>query len=790
MNPLAGTRLNNIHASNELSSTTLHGAVRSLMLIHWTVIEFLYQSLTFNCCIPFSHVGGDSSTLSNDHPPLNTHTHGRINVHRTTTSTVSQHQATNIGSRREQRTSPMLKGRSASDPNLNSLTTRSSISGSKEQDGGGSMSEADRNSSEDASLKVVEVEVSPSDSNELMLFKPITNVGGARMYTTLTAVANRMMKSDDGTRVLSPEPADSSNSSDRSFSPPLNDSLDQPASRYVVTSVAKQIKASRQQQEQAVRQSVKLTPQKRTEREDNRQNSSLKVTGISATAHTPHYSTSQPIYVCESSDSSNDIDGDTDSLDEEGTYTCRRATPLNSRSQKNLHQPTVTKEMTSLDEPGVAHTDETQNLNNCNTDEVTVTDSKPKIVGILKKTSTPSVEQSQTGLSMNSSAPLERPQSGVESCLTSTSISSTRSQKRVRFLDQVGSNNGHGHAPHNDNMWTKVLPNSFKGQHLPNSAFTPKMRVFLTSNATVPPAPISGPPKRPTSSSTVNGITVRVPVASVESPSSPKHHQQAQNSPQHGDTRRAQNEAQKQNGGNVKKSDNLSKNIQVNGTSSPIHEQDTSSSSLSGDESYTVEAAPIPNKKALDKTPTDNEINEMWQQIRTCLDDNKQSTVPVQPYPFQMPVNGMQRYASPSSVYLRDVETDTSAVSLQRNLSAMAAPQQSEFHGHQQAHSRANDQNGVRLVHRQANRSRPMRCHHQAHVHAPSQHSRRQQSSVHHGHSATYPYSDQEQPHAHRQYRGYPPGIQTSTQEPELVVRATASTINGRTSMRRAINVI
>jgi hypothetical protein len=99
----------------------------------------------------------------------------------------------------------------------------------------------------------------------------------------------------------------------------------------------------------------------------------------------------------------------------------------------------------------------------------------------------------------------------------------------------------------------------------------------------------------------------------------------------------------------------------------------------------------------------------------------------------------------------------------------------------------------VRLVHRQSSRNRPMRCQHQPHNQA--QLARRHQSHTrhdhgagggghthHHGHTATYPFANQDQsPQGQGQLvRVYPP-MQTSSREPELVVRATASPINGRT---------
>ena len=721
------------------------------------------------------------STRSNGHPPPNnTHTHGRINVHHhppVPSTTVVQQQLTSA-TITDQSTNPMLRGRSASDPNLTSLAARSSTNISKAQHTRSSAVNSDQKdevSAEGEKLNVMEVEVSPNASDELMLFKPVKSVGGGRPHPNSSLVAGRLMQTDDGTRVVSPEPADSSTSSDRSSSPPLNDSLEQPASRYVVSSVAKQMKASRQQHEQAARRRVKLTSQRRPDSGDslkNGQQSSVKAMVVSATAHVHTTSPtptppptppppSQPIYVCQENSSLSDDVGDSDSLNEEGSYSShRRPPPYQSRKQFHRKVDTASHD-TSRNDQGV------ESRAVADSDELAMKEIKPKIVGILKKTSTCSVELSQTGLSTGTLAT----DSGS---LASSSSATNRTQKRVRFIDQVSSTSKHSHhAPNSDNVWNKVLPNSLNAHHLPNSAFTPKMRLFLSSKAsTIPPAAINGPPKRSTAPSTLNGITVHVPGASMDNPSSPSHRQlQHGNSGKEVTAKEVQSSTKEDNDGHEH-----SRLFKI-GDDSSSNSSSSASGKKSGDQLLT--------SKALDKTPTDNEINEMWDQIRTCLDreDGKQSTVPVQVYPFQAPpVNSVQYHTTSgvSSVYVREAETDTSAVSLQRDRNqSPAPPQYSNYHNHQH---KTNDQSGIRLVHRQSNRSRPMRCHHQAQMHTHTQLSRRQQNNYHHSHSATYPYSEQEQAQAHRQHRGYPPNAQMSSREPELVVRATASTINGRTS--------
>ena len=721
----------------------------------------------------------------------------------------------------ETRSAPLLRGRSASDSNLSSLavlhtsTVKAQQSGHKDAPDAGVI--------EDDKLKLIEdeSEVAPSTSDELM-FKPVAYIGSSLYHSSSTThpsfssyVAARMVQSDDGTRVVSPEPAESSSSSDRSFSPPpssLNDSLEQPppaTSVYAVSSVAKQVKASRQQRDnQAGRRRVKLTSSHK--KPDSREKlksdqSSLKVLGVSAAGaarpptpatSTTTFPTSQPIYVCQESESSSS-DGDNDSLNEEGSYS--RSRRVAHRLKKQVQQPIKAPvEAANADSShGIEGKEgskaETLGQSSSSaTTEVPVTNSKPKIVGILKKTSSSSIESSHSV----SSTHMDRiPSSKANTCSQISMVSSAKSQKRVRFVDQVATNNRHNalHALHSDSMWNHVLPNGFNTHHLPNSAFTPRMRVLLSSKApTIPPA-VSGPPKRPTGPSTLNGITVHVPIASVESPPSPNDPPLEQKLPQDSDSSNEDNDVQPSK--ELNKNGAPLKNVNVSGepTFSKSIENNLASKSSNGDDISNIKA-PSVSEKSLDKTPTDNEINEMWEQIKTCLEENKQSTtsVPVQVYPFQMPtVNGMQ------TANTREIVTDTSALSLQREqdqaaTSTINSNSSTANHSHQQA-GKASEQIGgppVRLVHRQSNRNRPMRCHHQQ-PHNQAQLARRYQSHTHHdyggghthhGHSVTYPFANQDQsPQGQGQLmRVYPP-MQTSSREPELVVRATASPINGRT---------
>ena len=723
------------------------------------------------------YTGGDRAALANGHPP-NSHTHGRINVHQPVpaSSAVAQRKA-------DQANTFLLKGRSTSDPNLNALAGRSSASAGKSQPSSVGYNEDVASSKADsAQLKVVEVETSPSVSDELMLFKPVSSVGGVRHYATSFSIGGR---TDDGTRVVSPEPADSSSSSDRSFSPPpLSDSLDQlTTQRYVIGNMAKQLKASRQQHEQPARRRVNQSSQKQPDSEDKLQNgqlSSLKVTGVPLAGRsvpTPPPSlpptppaTSQPIYVCKDSSSSNDDD----SLSEESPHLPSKQAP--SQSKKQFHR-TVEATDYSTHNP-IEYGSETKpdsHEQHLSTSGANIAESKPKVVGILKKTSSSSHASMQAE---SSTGTVDRQLSGSQ---TSISSSMDKPRKRVRFFDQVNSNNRHSHVPHSDNVWHKVLPNGFNTQHLPNSAFTPKMRLFLSSKAsTIPPA-VSGPPKKPTTPSIRNGITVHIPVASVETPSS-HDHQLTQQSPHSGSVEEIKpQDVERKKVQNNQNSDNPPKQV---GVSEEFCDGNTSttSSSMANDANARVSSV---SGRPLDNTPTDNEINEMWEQIRTCLDDSKQSKVPVQVHPSQ-------RCTPTTTAVGREVDSDLSSTSLQKEhnerQSAGTAPHSdSPFsHGHQQASSKASEQainSGVKLVHRQSNRSRPMRCHHQAYVHPSTQLAKTQQNNFHHGHSATYPYSDKEQAQGHRQHRVYPPTAQVSSREPELVVRAKASTINGRTSM-------
>ena len=727
-----------------------------------------------------SHVGGDKSTSPQGHPP-NAHIHGHINVHRLAAAPPSpaavQHQTGSMVNHAEPTSinASLLRGRSASDTNLNmghSSPFRVQLSSA----GVNLQKDLSGPSSEPPKMKMADVEVTPSASDELMVFKPVTSVGGQRQYPLPSSFASRMAQSDDGTRVISPEPADSSTSSDRSFSPPLNDSLDQPASRYAGSSMARQMKAARQQHEEAVRHRVKLTSQRRPDSGGSLQSdqySSLKIMGISALAHThpssPTPPPSQPIYVCKDSDSSSN-----DSLDEE-SHSCAKHTP--PRSKRRLFQQTG---VTSSDATEVAPHNpnpndcgaETQDQSSSNAEvaNASVASTKPKIVGILKKTSSSSIESSQAG-SATGSTLMDGTQSTTRTNGSQASnISSAKSQKRVRFVDQVRANNRYISTSHSD-VWNKVLPNGFTTHHLPNSAFTPKMKLFLSSKASPIPPAVTGPPKKPTAPSTLNGFTVHIPVASVESPSPPKHYQ-TQKSPQGSDSDEP----------TIKEAELLSKNIAPSKSLEASDESSGQSTSVSKEipssaasDDLSSSKAPLSSGKGLDKTPTDNEINEMWEQIKTCLEENQHPSVPVHTYPFQVPVNGMQRFTSAASV--GEVDHNSSAPSsLQEGPVATTTPHYDSQVTHQQPTNKTNEQNStpaVKLVHRQSNRSRPMRCHHQ-----PTQLPRRQQSHIH---SATYPYYNQEQSQGHHQLRVHP-NIQMSSREPELVVRATASTINGRIS--------
>lgn len=730
----------------------LHAVVNTLTAFNVLLLDSTSRCRAYLQCIPFSCVGVDKSTPPNGHPPL-TQAHGRIMIHQPVGSTAGQQQAATTNGEGEKANAFLLRGRSASDSNLNTLSRRSQATAKshfadKHRQNGTVNSEL-----EATKLKVEEVETSSSASDELMVFKPVFNVGGARQYTTPTS---RMVQCDDGTRVLSPEPANSStSSSDRSLSPPLNDSLDQPAARYAVASVARQLRASRQQNEQATRRRLQTFSQKRPgsgETLQNGQHSLLKVMGVPATAHTPSPSpapppSSQPIYVCKSSDSD---DHDTDSLNEVGSYSAahrsRKQHQLQVGSPSSGASHSVNDKGSEVTQSAKAES-EAQSSSKSEVAETTLTESKTKIVGILKKTSSSSVDSCQPG-SSTGAVQMERSRSSGSQ--VSNASSASKMQKKVRFLiDKVDLGHSQGsHAPHSGSVWNRVLQN-----HVPNSAFTPKMRVSLSKASTVPPA-ANAPSKRTGSPSTLNGITVRVPVAPLESPS-PQHTSHLDGK----DEENSQKEVKKSNREVERATNEPSSSLKVNDGSLAKHERMPPTSvgpPATVKEAPSTAKAPSSSTKSLDKTPTDNEINDMWEQIRNCLEDNQQPGTPLQTM-----MNGMQRYTTASSTH---------------EISALTAAPHSDTHltrGHQQAASKTNEQSGVKLIHRQNSRSRPMRCHHQPNSTPVA---RRQQNHFHHSHSATYPQEE------HHQHRVYPPGVQTSSREPELVVRATGSNINGRIS--------
>lgn len=167
------------------------------------------------------------------------------------------------------------------------------------------------------------------------------------------------------------------------------------------------------------------------------------------------------------------------------------------------------------------------------------------------------------------------PQESCNGVLNRNRGNFSRSKKRVRFSDQVEEFNSPvvGDSVHIE-LWKKLFPKEFSIQSVPNSAFTPKMRCSLSSKLTPSQQGIR----------TLKRAPHPVPLAVVDYSTE------------------------------VGPNTNCDSNIET---------KHTDSSEAIGHE--------------LDKTPTDSEINTMWDQIRQCLQDDRRVSVPPRVFNFKPP---------------------------------------------------------------------------------------------------------------------------------------------------------
>ena len=238
---------------------------------------------------------------------------------------------------------------------------------------------------------------------------------------------------------------------------------------------------------------------------------------------------------------------------------------------------------------------------------------EPKLVSILKKPG--SVSQSSKPPSGTSSAGRSQAGSTLSSVMDQYSNLSGASEggrmnKRVRFRDQVNCGESSvtsvlDPASFQAQLWSRVFHNGFSTQFPPNSAFTPKMRLSLTSKAAITPRKPPTPPP--------NGITVHMPV--TEPPEGESSPREAESSPEGG-----------QASSTVKSAKLHSDTIP------PSH---SSMEECLGREHEHEQATAVPGRGIpLDKTPTDDDINDLWTQIRAYLQSNEKVSIPPQVFRF------------------------------------------------------------------------------------------------------------------------------------------------------------
>lgn len=173
---------------------------------------------------------------------------------------------------------------------------------------------------------------------------------------------------------------------------------------------------------------------------------------------------------------------------------------------------------------------------------------------------------------------------------------SSKSQKRVRFSDQVEVSVKNSSPmvtnitdPVQIELWKKVFPKEFSPQSVPNSAFTPKLRCSLSSKTAF--QGMYRTSKKPSSN-----LAMHKPSATPHPDSVSDFHDQA---------------------------------LEIKDLLDGVDKE--------GD---AHEHAVL---KSLDKTPTDAEINTMWDQIRQCLQDGRKVSVPPRLFNFKPPMENGRR---------------------------------------------------------------------------------------------------------------------------------------------------
>ena len=355
-----------------------------------------------------------------------------------------------------------------------------------------------------------------------------------------------------------------------------------------------------------------------------------------------------------------------------------------------------------------------------------------RIVGILKK---PESSQGSKVSSAAGTACSSHMSSAAGSMLIangSSQVSSrgtedeggVRALKRVRFVDQVQSSSGHkGRASPpttipldatRTELWNRVLPNGLSTPFPPNSAFTPRMKVSLSPKSSLSVTGHSKPPNTP-----LNGLVVHVPRATVEnSPSpecrSPEHGLAVNSSLVKGNKPVSSSPVPHSRTTDCLEEDQVSESPMQSGKDSTAYSS-TSKRDHIADDQHGPSAGEYGGNKlnriqrpiALEKTPTDDDINDLWDQIRRCLHTNEKITVPPQVFNFKLqpqdmptsqPQNEGQRvFVTLPARQQPQLARKAGSVTRQKRVQESGSP----AHGQKQ------------LVHRQS--SRPLRCQHELH---------------------------------------------------------------------------
>ncbi len=372
------------------------------------------------------------------------------------------------------------------------------------------------------------------------------------------------------------------------------------------------------------------------------------------------------------------------------------------------------------------------------------------IVGILKKPGSSS--QSSKASSVAGTACQSEAVSAIGSTVMDDLLSNTtegmKGSKRVRFVDQMSSERSKRSVltmvdTMPTQLWNRVFPNGFSPHFPPNSAFAPKMKVSLNSNGfrKKPSTPPCSPP---------NGLVVHVPhttdyPAPSDMPPDPKSNESA-----HKEIRVAEASPGHPQG----------KESQSESTSD--RPPTDSSKEVSTGHSHAAETGVLQQDSAghhqihLDKTPTDDDINELWHEIKTYFRGKERVMVPAHEYKFTLEKPGSQQ----AQVTLPP-----------RQLPQLSRRQNA--HGHTGAaspHGPLGTGGQKQLVHRQPNR--PLRCHTEMHrtpqvlEHGSGHTHQRSQAYVHERSSG--------EASSHHHNRHYPPA-QSSLREPVSTVSTAGS---------------